>query len=154
MRGLKAPGVDGYPTLFYQNRWKQIGDSLVRLVSDCFHRPHRITDFNDTVLVLIPKKESTEMIAQFRPIGLCNVIYKSLAKCLANRIKPMMQQLVHKTQTSFVPGRHITDNIIILQEVLHSMRQKKGKCGHMVIKVDLAKAYDRLSWTFLRETLE
>ncbi|KAK9195305.1 hypothetical protein WN943_003425 [Citrus x changshan-huyou] len=56
-------------------------------------------------------------------------------------------------QTSFVPGRHITENIIIAQEIIHSMRRKMGKRGFMVFKVDLEKAYDRLSWDFIKETL-
>ena len=57
-------------------------------------------------------------------------------------------------QTSFVHGRHIIDNIVIAQEVIHSMRKKAGKKGFMAIKVDLEKAYDRLNWDFIYETLQ
>ena len=64
-----------------------------------------------------------------------------------------MPQLISEAQSSFVPGRHITDNIIVAQEIIHSMRKMKGRRSFMAIKVDLEKAYDRLSWSFIRETL-
>jgi len=94
------------------------------------------------------------MVTQLRPIGLCNVAYKVTTKCLVNRLKPILGKLVSPTQSSFVPGRQISDNRIIVQEVLHSMRRKQGKMGYMAIKIDLEKAYDRLRWPFIRETLQ
>ena len=71
-------------------------------------------------------------------------------KTLANRLKKIMQSRIGPNQSSFVPGRQITDNIIIYQEVLHSMRKSKVGKGIMLIKIDLEKAYDRLSWPFIR----
>ena len=70
-------------------------------------------------------------------------------KILATSLLP---HLISSIQTSFIPGKHITENIVIAQEVVHSMRKKKGKVGQMAIKVDLKKAYDRLSWEFIYET--
>lgn len=64
-----------------------------------------------------------------------------------------MQNIISPTQCSFVPGRHSSDNIIIAQEVIHSMRIKKGNKGIMAIKIDLEKAYDRLNWGFLIQCL-
>jgi hypothetical protein len=94
-----------------------------------------------------------EYLHQFRPIGLCNVILKALSKVIVGRLQTLMPNLISEVQSSFVPGRQITDNIIVAQEVIHSMRKMKGKKGFMTIKVDLEKAYDRLSWKFIRETL-
>jgi len=71
-----------------------------------------------------------------------------------NRLKTVLGKLISPTQSSFVPGRQISDNIIIVQEVLHSMRRKQGKVGYMAIKIDLEKAYDRIRWPFIRETLQ
>ncbi|CAL1355245.1 unnamed protein product [Linum trigynum] len=152
MGSLKAPGKDGYQPVFFHKCWSTVGEALFWFVGDCFVNPMQIGFINETLLVLIPKKESPEYIAQFRPIGLCNVVYQTLAKCIVNRIKPHMRRLVHPTQTYFVSGRHITD-IIIVQEVVHSMGLKKGKKGQMFLKIDQAKAYDKLSWRFLHETL-
>ncbi|CAL1358445.1 unnamed protein product [Linum trigynum] len=153
MGNLKAPGKDGYQPIFYKRCWDTVGDSLVNLVEECFREPELISQVNETLFVLIPKKEAPESFLQFRPIGLSNVAYKTLAKCLVNRIKPLMGNLVHPTQTSFVPGRHISDNIIIVQEVVHSMGLKKGRKGQMALKIDLTKAYDRLSWNFVKEVI-
>ena len=90
-----------------------------------------------------------EHLKQFRPIELCNVIYKAVTKIIANRLKPYMSHL-SLNQCSFVPGRHNSDNIIIAQKVIHTTRKKKGQKGYMAIKVDLEKAYDRLVGNLLR----
>ena len=103
-----------------------------------------------TLLVLIPKIKHPELITQLRPTNLCNVYYKVITRTLTNILKEVMPSLVAPNQSSFVPGRQITDNIIIYQEVLHSMRKKNGGRGSMIIEVDLEKAYDRVSWNFIR----
>ena len=93
------------------------------------------------------------MLRDFRPISLCNVSFKIITKLLVNRIKPLMPTLIGPAQTSFVPGRHITDNIVLAQEVIHTMKTKKGKKGQMAIKIDLSKAYDMLWLDFIQDTL-
>ncbi|CAN0870549.1 Putative ribonuclease H protein At1g65750 [Linum grandiflorum] len=153
MGPLKAPGVDGFQPIFYQKCWEVVGVPLANFVANVFREPERIRAVNETLLVLIPKIARPSLITHFRPISLCNVSYKVVTKCIANRLKGLMSHLVHPSQTSFVPGRHITDNIIIMQEVVHSMHGRKGKIGQMVLKIDLAKAYDKISWKFVEETL-
>ena len=81
-------------------------------------------------------------------------MYKTITKIIANRLKTFLPDLVGSHQTSFIPGRHITENIIIAQEVIHRLRWKTSKRGFMAIKVDLEKSYDRLSWDFIKETLD
>ena len=79
------------------------------------------------------------------PISLYLVIHKTITKIVANRLKTILHDLIRSTQTSFVSGRHITENIVIAQEIVHTMRRKKGKIGQMLIKIDLEKAYDHPS---------
>lgn len=64
-----------------------------------------------------------------------------------------MTKLISPFQSAFVPGRQITDNIVIVQEVLHTMKQKGRSKPLVVVKIDLAKAYDRLRWSFIRSVL-
>ena len=80
--------------------------------------------------------------------------YKVATKTITNRLKEIMGKLITPNQSSFVPGRQIVDNIIIYQEVLNSMRRNTSGKGYMLIKVDLEKAFDRISWSFIRDTLE
>lgn len=80
-------------------------------------------------------------VSQLRPISLCNICYKIITKALTNRLKRIMPILIGPNQSSFY------------QEVLHSMRMNFRRVGMMVLKIDLQKAYDRLSWDFIRDTL-
>lgn len=113
-----------------------VADNVYNLVLEVLEGKGMAQHLNETFLVLIPKVETPELASQFRPIRLCNVIYKIITKCIVNRIKPMMPHLTSYTQTSFVPGRQITDNIVIVQEVIPTMRTTQGKKGYMAIKID------------------
>ncbi|XP_057441172.1 uncharacterized protein LOC130733113 [Lotus japonicus] len=146
MGPLKALGLDGLQAVFFQSQWQNVGGSVTSFVEQCFVDPSLITRVNDTLLVLIPKVEAPERITQYRPISLCNVIYKMVTKIITNRLRKVMSDLVAPNQCSIVPGRHSYYNIVISQEVFHSMRYLKRKLGWIAIKVDLEKAYDRLKW--------
>lgn len=100
---------------------------------------------NDTLISTIPKVSNSELVSQFHPISLCNVSYKVITKVMANRIRHILPKIISPEQSSFVPGRQIVDNIITYQEIVHSMKKKKGKVGYMMFKIDLEKAYDRLN---------
>ncbi|KAL4279829.1 hypothetical protein GQ457_03G024220 [Hibiscus cannabinus] len=153
MDPLKALGVDGLHTALYQKNWDMVGDSIFRVVSNFFATGMLEDWLNQTLLVLIPKVKASELISQLRPINLCNVIYKIISKLIVCRLKPFLPKWIDQTHASFVPGRQITDNIILAQKVMHSMARKKGRVGWMALKVDLEKAYDRPEWDYIEETL-
>lgn len=94
-------------------------------------------------------------MADLRPIALCNVVYKIISKVLANRLKTILHHIISDTQSAFIPGRLITDNILVSFEVMHYMKRKHaGKEAMMTLKLDMSKAYDRVEWGFLRAMLQ
>lgn len=91
---------------------------------------------------------------QFGLISLCNVSYKTVTKILSARLRRVMKELIDPCQCSFIPNRQSSDNTIIAQEVIHSMKNKKGQQSWMAIKIDLEKAYDKIKWCFVIDTLK
>ena len=101
--------------------------------------------------MLIPKVKKVKKMSNFRPISLCNVIYKIISKVLANRLKSILPQIISPTQSVFVRGRLITDNVLVAYETLHAMHiRKKGKKGALALKLDVNKAYDKVELGFLK----
>lgn len=111
--------------------------------------------FNITNLTMLIQSEiQPESIKHFLPISLCNVVYKVITKVLMNRLKSCIAKLVNLFKASFVSGCQVVDNIIITQEIVHSIRRSKARKGGMMFKLDIEKAYDRVNWELLMETLE
>ena len=154
MSHFKALGPDGIHAGFYQNTWETVGDSVCKFALNFFTTGYLLEGANDTQLVLIPKVNHPENFTQLRQISLCNVIYKVITKTMTNRLNMIMPSLTAQNQSSFIPGCQIVDNIIIYQEALHSMRNRRTETGLMTIKIDMEKAYDRLSWGFIKDTLK
>ena len=93
------------------------------------------------------------LIQKVLPISLCNVSYKTITKVIVDQLKTLLPTIIAPTQCNFVPRRQIINNIVILQEVIHSMQRKKEKRRMFVVKVYLKKTFDRLKWDFFRDAL-
>ena len=112
-------------------------------------------NFNETHIVLIPKINESKQVSNYRPISLCNVIYKLASKAIANRLRKFLPSIISDTQNAFVHGRLITDNVLVAFETMHHISQKKGgKVDEMAIKLDMSKAYDRVEWACLEKIME
>ena len=104
-----------------------------------------LPEINYTHIVLIPKIKNQEKITDYRPISLCNVIYKIISKVLANRLKMILPQLISPSQSAFVPGHLVSDNVLVAYETLHALNNKRScKNGSLALKLDVSKAYDRV----------
>ncbi|KAK0575156.1 hypothetical protein LWI29_034688 [Acer saccharum] len=152
--GIKAPGPDGFPAIFFHKSWNTCKNGLINLAYDCFLKGSVPSDINRTLISPIPKVSNPTNLTHFRPISLCNTTYKVISKILMQRLRLLLPTLVSPNQVSFVPGRQIQDNIVVAQEVLHKFKNVKGKVGYIAWKIDLTKAYDRLQWGFIKQVLE
>ena len=108
---------------------------------------------NRTLIALIPKTQGPETLENYRPISLCNTMYKIVTKIIMARLPPFLDKLISPLQTAFVPRRKGIDNMIIAQEIIHSLGKKRGRTGYMALKIDLEKAYDKLEWNFIKNML-
>eukprot|EP00253_Pinus_taeda_P018177 PITA_18177 len=124
----KSLGSDGWTIELFQHFFDQIGTELTEVVEESRKRGEVYSPFNATFIALIPKKETLDTFEDFRPISLCNCIYKIIAKVIT-----------------------IHEAIGVAQETIHSIKQMKRKGA--VIKIDLAKAYDRINWVYIRMLL-
>jgi hypothetical protein len=137
----KAPGPDGYPTHFFQTHWEVCGEEVTSSVIRVLRGEDDMREINKTFIVMIPKVVGADDLGQFRPISLCNVIYKIASKVMANRLKVLLLEIISEEQSAFVPGRLITDNIITAYECLHFMKRNRAKKNrHCALKLDMRKA--------------
>ena len=119
MHPSKAPGSDGMSSFFFQKYWHIVGNSISNAVLSVLNSGKILRKINLTYLSLIPKKKNPEKLSDYRPISLCNVLYKIISKVLANRLKSVLSVIISDSQSAFVPGRMITDNVSVAFEVLN-----------------------------------
>ena len=105
---------------------------------------HLLREFNYSYIVLIPKSNQAVEFKDYRPIDLCNLIYKLISKILANRMRPILKRIIAPTQATFVLGKWIHENGLLAQELVATVKKKKGRGGLMGIKLDMPKLYDRV----------
>ena len=129
-----------------------VKEEVVEIVEESRQKKEVLKAFNATFLSLIPKETGADRPDKFRPIALCNVVYKNISKVIANRLKTLLPSLICPKQSGFVEGCQILDGVILIHEFLHSLQilRQPG----MLIKLDITKAYDNLSWKFICRMLE
>ncbi|KAA3464864.1 reverse transcriptase [Gossypium australe] len=151
MGPTKASGYDGFPAIFYQKFWHIVGNDTTEFCLNVLNHGHSVEDINRTLIVLIPKTVAPTNLKNFRPISLCTVLYKIIVKAVANRLQKVLDVCIDASQSAFVPGRLITDNVSLAYEVLHTLKNKRtGRKGYMALKLDMSKAYDRAEWSFIK----
>jgi exonuclease III len=118
----KAPGPDGFTMDFFHSCWPMLREEVWQLVEESRSSGKVLPALNATFLTLIPKEERVTNLKNFRPIALCNVIYKIISKVIALRLKPILPFIISKEQSGYVEGRQIMDSIILVHEVIHSLK--------------------------------
>ena len=119
------------------------------MVNEFFRTGSLDEQLNMTKICLIPKTARPNRMTELRPISLCNVGYKIIARVICQRLKGLLPNLISEAQSAFVSGLLISDNILIAQEMFHGLRTNNScKENFVAIKTDMSKAYDRVEWPF------
>lgn len=149
----KAPGPDGLTSGFFKASWEILGTELVMAIHHFFSSAFLPTTANATILALVPKFPGASKVSDYRPIALLNTVYKVISRLLVRRIKPILSDLILPSQTAFVKGRLLLENTTLAGELVNGYHRNKGS-KRITIKVDIAKAFDTLSWSFLFSCLQ
>ena len=152
MASGKAPRPDGFTIDFFKACWDLVKLDVWAVVEDSRSSSSILKSLNSTFIALIPKQEDVVTPSKFRPIALCNVLYKIISKVMANRLKPILPLIISEEQLGYVEGSQIMDNVLFAQEMIHTLQSKK-RAG-MIIQLELSKAYDKVSWSYLEAVLE
>ncbi|GAA0152757.1 hypothetical protein LIER_37554 [Lithospermum erythrorhizon] len=144
----KAPGPDGFLVEFFKENWNVVGVDFMKAVREFFVTCFMPKTVNATSLSLIPKKQCTTTMRDYRSIACCNVLYKCITKIMATRLKRCLSSVISGNQSAFMEGRLLSDNVLLMQEMVCNYHVPGGvkRCA---IKIDLMKAYDSVKWEFL-----
>ncbi|XP_027183870.1 uncharacterized protein LOC113782162 [Coffea eugenioides] len=148
MDGDSGAGPDGFTGKFFTAAWEVVAEDVHRAIESFFCG----AELPATAIVLLPKVLCPQDFTQFRPISLCNFVNKAISKLLSVRLARVLPRIISPQQSGFVPGRQMADNFLLTQELLSDIR-KPNRGGNVVLKLDMMKAYDRVSWLFLIQVL-
>ncbi|XP_057969514.1 uncharacterized protein LOC131158661 [Malania oleifera] len=146
----KSLGLDGYTYCFFKKAWGTIGVKFTIAIKDFFLHRRLLKHINHLAIALIEKSNHASTVQDFRPISCCNVIYKAIFKIIVYRLKPCFDTLINPAHLAFIKQRSMIDNVYLVQELVrkYARRRVSPRC---MIKVDLRKAYDSISWSFLQD---
>jgi len=147
----KSPGPDGWNVEVYLAFFETLGEDLLKVIEECRSIGRMYEAYNSTFIALIPKSDNPTSFNDFRPISLCNCIYKIISKIIANCVQPILSNHISAEQFDFLQNRKIHEVVGTTQEILHSIKTKKLE--GMVLKVYLSKAFDIVNWLYIRMLL-
>ncbi|KAK1660876.1 hypothetical protein QYE76_049035 [Lolium multiflorum] len=149
----KSPGPDGFSGGFFRASWNVVKDDLLAAINKFYDLNDLSFDtLNTAFLILLPKKEQPTQMGHFRPISLIHAFGKLVSKILALRLQPHLDDLISPCQSAFIAGRNIQDNFLYVQTVAKQLH--KSKTPTLLLKLDIAKAFDSVSWTYIIDMLE
>ena len=149
----KAPGPDGFTWAFYRTCWPIIKSEVIASFH-CLYNLHTgpLPKLNTATITLLPKKELAEGGKDFRPISLIHSFQKLVSKVLALRVAPLMDKLISNSQSAFIKKRCIQDNFLYVRNLARAYHRTKTLA--LLLKLDISKAFDLVSWEYLLELME
>ncbi|CAM8923331.1 unnamed protein product [Rhodiola kirilowii] len=148
MNSSSSPGPDGFTGKFFTSCWDIIKEDLHDAVQVFFEGLQLPKIISSTNIVLIPKVPKAGSFDQVRPISLCNFIHKILSRILNSRLTNILKRVISQEQSGFLEGRYIHDCIGVAHDMVRDINVKSFG-GNIMMKIDMSKAYDRISWRFI-----
>ncbi|KAF3777702.1 reverse transcriptase-like protein [Nymphaea thermarum] len=147
----KAPGIDGFPVEFFRTFWEVCSVDVFAFCDEFASNSVFLKEFNQATCVLVPKRLNPTDVTHFGPISILGTPYKIIAKLLSMRLAPVLPSIINHFQVAFVKGRRLQDAVVLANEVVHSLYCLR--LPSFILKLDISKAFDSVSWEFLADLL-
>lgn len=151
LQNEKTPGIDGFSKEFMLQFWEWLGPWVLEIINTAWATQSLHPDITRGIIKLLPKQVFCSTFAHWRPISMMGIIYKIMAKAIAIRVSPLLRNTVHSSQSGFIGGRSIYDNILAVQLGVEYARRSKQEM--ILLQLDFAKAFDSVNWDFISNTL-
>ena len=153
LKNNKSPGTTGFPADFFKFFWNDIGAFLVRSFNCSIRKGELSTSQKLGIVSILPKgNKPREFLKNWCPISLLNTTYKIFSGIIANRLKEVLDTLIHENQKGFLSGRFIGENTRLMYDII-SQTEVQDKSG-MVLLLDFEKAFDSVSWNYIIKVLQ
>ncbi|KAI0524614.1 hypothetical protein KFK09_003991 [Dendrobium nobile] len=149
-----SPGNDGITFAFFKAYWEIIKLDFWNAINYLFQMAFMDPKWKETIIVLSSRINNPLSPNNFRPIGLCNSVYKLAAKMLMNRLSPCIPKLISSEQDAFVKARTLSEHVLVAQKIMHKFKISKFKKGLVAFKIDIEQAYDSVEWQTLEMAME
>ncbi|MCU7951650.1 MAG: reverse transcriptase family protein, partial [gamma proteobacterium symbiont of Bathyaustriella thionipta] len=152
MKNEKSPGLSGFSAEFFKVFWKQLGPFILRSLNYGYMKGELSITQKQGLITCIPKEnKSKHFLKNWRPLTLLDTVYKIASGTIANRLKTVLDDIIHKDQTGFIKGRSIVENVRIIYDVMKFTEE--NDIPGLILLIDFEKAFDSLSWDFLHKCL-
>ena len=153
MKNAKSPGNDGFTVEFFKFFWLDFGHFILKSLNDGYRKGTLSITQKQGIITCIPKpNKSRQLLKNWRPISLLNVIYKLASSVIANRIKTVLDKVIHEDQKGFISGRFIGENVRLIYDILFETKQQD--ISGLLLSIDFQQAFDSVSWKFISKTLD